>query len=476
VLQLFLLSPFFAFLGMAAQYVGLILCSIIAGVICFSDPQSEARRHLRQLGWLMVVVWAIWPVCNVLAWLLPPDQTAIGIIPGFVEMLHIRSTGSGSAEEPGVFQVVKVLMTSMVPTSILASGVVLVACSKICLSQALQKRFGVSFPLQTFMARLGLAVALLGAYLFYQHFTGFDFRESQRELANMRFPNGTYRIQGFSGHPLTVAGASLAIFGWAAFWLSRGGYLLDRRSRLWLVAVVGLEALFVFASGGRTALVMVAAGGFAVILLRLLDLYQGQRNAARLLRAGFVVLVVGFGLGSAVYLSPIYQRFEEFWQGVSSGQLPNRVVFWQVHWQMFLDSPLWGQGTALLTRGVRRLYYDGMGHAAFPEKFNAHNMVLEILASVGVLGSAVLMECLRRGYLALRRLARSGGEAPSIAFKALVFSIVLNGFHGLTQNVFFDSGVMMAYLMLFWAVVWMSLAAPLKPRTSAIAQGGPNAS
>lgn len=452
MLLLFSLHPFFALLGIAAQYLGLVVCAIGAGYFCFGQGCQALRAPLKRLGLALIVSWAVWPLCNVLAFLAPAADSAIGPLPALDELLFAKT---GRVE---VFRLLKSLFfVSAVPTSVLLSGVALLVFARLAPKGAAAVRSPLA--VERWLVRLGWAVVLLGFYVAVQHVTGYDVRPKLRALPNMQFPDGRYRVLGFSGHPLTMASMALAVFGWSAFLLVRpkAAELATRLSRMWLAVTAALSFFFVFASGGRTALV-VAMGSAVVLLVMALWLRRavsGPVRWPRVLAGGAAASGV---LVACLYLSPIYARFAEFASQLAAGRLPNRVIFWQVHGRMFLDAPLWGQGLAQMTLGVRRAYYDALGWSGLSEKYNAHNMIFETIASVGILGVCLLLVCLWQAYTALRDLSAQSTTATRAVFAALLFSIVLNAIHGLTQNVFYDSGVMMVYLLFFWLVVWSAVA------------------
>lgn len=464
MVQLFLLHPFIMLLGMAAQYAGLIVLLILMGFWCFRSGLGSVRSPLRQLGWCFIVAWSVWPLCNALAHLFPLTQSSVGALPTLADLVAAKE-GQATFAHVG-----RRILTSLVPTGVLLSGVALVGFSYAPTAPALQGKPAASvlaFPLQTWIVRLGVALGLVGIYLIWQHLTGFDVRTKFRELPNMMFPDGRYRVLGFSGHPLTTAGMYLAMFGWCSFFLVStfrrdqvGLHSLGRAAQFSLGLGAVISAFAVFASGGRTALAIALASLLPLGVLALRAAQAGGATPRRLPWAWLapalagVVALLAYVLGS----SPIALRFVEFFAQLGQGQLPNRVVFWKVHLQMFGDAPLWGQGLAPMTSGLRRLYYDGMGYGDFPEKYNAHNMIFETLASVGIVGTVVVAECLRRVFIILRTLARGGGVVGQGFFAAFAFAVALNALHGLTQNVFYDSGVMMVYLMFFWVLIWQVVA------------------
>jgi len=290
---------------------------------------------------------------------------------------------------------------------------------------------------------LAISCVFFFFYFAYQHLTGFDFRASQSYLPNMRFPGGNYRIQGFSGHPLTIAGISLSLVGFSST-LFKTAFISGSRNQAPLLIILLTNLFFLFASGGRTALFIALAWLFMLAIL-------GAKNYLR----WRVIFMIGIALilasGSLVLFSSVGQRYLEiFSQG---GNVPNRFTFWRVHWQMFLDSPIWGQGYSHLSKGVRIMYYDAMGYREFPEKFNAHNIFFETLSNIGALGSVILIFLLSRTYFLLKQICSSSRNSTSL-FHALTAASALNVVHGFTQNVFFDSGVTVVLMCLVWILVW----------------------
>jgi hypothetical protein len=427
---LFLLGSLFLYLGMAAQNLGLILSFILAPYFMFGFGSSDQRRLIRSLGLSLMALWLVWPIFNLISFLLPYRHSLEFPTNNWLGPLSIKHFATLSGP----------IFKSQIPSSIAVSGVLMWV-----LSFFQPRRTSNNFSFSDWIHVCAISIGLFSIYFIIQHVTGFDFRASQSYLPNMQFPSGTYRIQGFSGHPLTIAGISLGLVGISSSLLAS---TVKSNKKTWkpLAFILLANLFFLFASGGRTAL---AIGLSAVLFL----LFYNARTFFTWKSFSILSLSVASLLGTLFYFSSIKMRFAELNFLNSNNALPNRFTFWQVHWQMFKDSPLWGQGYSHLSSGIRTMYYDALGYKDFPEKFNAHNMFFETISNIGLLGSLIVIFLLFYIYQTLTKLT-FGVQLNYKIFKALKFAIVLNLIHGLTQNVFFDSGVTVVYTYLLWLVVW----------------------
>lgn len=223
-------------------------------------------------------------------------------------------------------------------------------------------------------------------------------------------------------------------------------------------------------SGGRTAFVVLATLWGLLLLsfalgmaFRRSTLKKGSRKIVQAVLSGTILTGVGFvawGAFSGLFKSWAERIFSRGLGGGTLGQGPlgDRELFWQVYLDIWRDSPLVGQGYFAVEHGLRTEYYLRAGLASLRDKFNAHNIFLEILGISGLLGLfAYLIVCVLLG-LNMKILA---GRSPQRRFilGALVVAFVANLMHGLTQNTFFDSAVTSCYL----ALIGLLVAPPLKP-------------
>lgn len=326
-----------------------------------------------------------------------------------------------------------------------------------------------SVRLRGFAIGLLYATVLLFSYCLYQHFTGFSLLLKSKFLAQEhRMPNGTFRVFGFYGHPLSMAGAALvwsalAIFG---LWTTH-----RTRSDKMGLALTGwgtialLQSALVYMSGGRTALLVLAVFWIVLVCAIVLSLLVGRLPSFRKsLGRKHVIIGAVAAFGAAIILAliislPLLQQFADkiFARGMGGGSfaqgpLGDRELFWQVYLAMWRDAPVLGQGYFAVEHGLRTHFYVKQGFADLVDKFNAHNIFLEILGISGLVGFfAYLLVCVLL-WINMSALAGKSQQRRFI-LGGLGVAFIANCIHGLTQNTFFDSAVTSTYLALIGVLV-----------------------
>jgi len=322
------------------------------------------------------------------------------------------------------------------------------------------------------------ATLIFFAYCLYQHLTGFSALLKTKILADEhRMPNGTWRVFGFYGHPLSLAGAcliwsSMALFGLCTEVRSRGAQASGLSLQGWAIVAL-LQSALVYMSGGRMALAVLAvlwlffalAVAVGVLIPRFATSKKTKHLVQTLLGASALstIAALAWALSSGIIQNWAEKIFSRGLGGGTLGQGPlgDRELFWQVYLAMWRDSPLVGQGYFAVEHGLRTEYYLREGLASLRDKFNAHNIFLEILGLTGVLGLlSYLVVCVLLG-LNMKVLA---GRSPQRRFilGSLVFAFLANLLHGLTQNTFFDSALTTCYL----ALVGVLVVPPLKQKSA----------
>lgn len=329
-----------------------------------------------------------------------------------------------------------------------------------------------------FSKGLLLSSALLFAYCVFQHRTGYSLLLKSRLLEpEHQMANGFYRAFGFYGHPLSLAGSSLV-------WLSFGlwGMLSEFRKRnlasglslpLWFL-VSTFHFSLIYMSGGRTALavaflmigMLLMTMTVSALLVRLSPQSHVKQN--KKLKKYLLPFSIGFlaFLGALPFLfsSDLVKRILSFVhvRGTSSGTMGqglfgDRELFWQVYLAMWRDAPFLGQGDFAVRHGVRTQYYFQEGFADLRDKFGAHNIFLEVLGTMGVVGLFSYIVLCVLLFLNLKILA-GRSQQRLFVLKALLIAFAANLLHGLTQNTFFDSSVSACYLAILGIFVVPSLA------------------
>ncbi len=294
------------------------------------------------------------------------------------------------------------------------------------------------------------ATCIVAIYILTQYVTGYDYRPGSAFRPDRLLVNGFYRVSGMQGHPSSLAALALGIFcfSWALVWSSMKAWTTRHEFKMW-IAIAALHGLFIMLTGSRIVAVVFALFLFAIPLSRLAKTIEAKRLA--LLAAGAVL-----GFAVLVYLSGLGGRFIEAWQRVQSGVvIDDRLYFWKAYWHLITERPFFGHGTAFLNQDLLNRTYQDIGLGEISRKYDAHNLYLELLANVGIVGAAIMAFLT---YKVGHGISIVAGFSPRLKVftKALVCSASANFIFGLTQNTFFDSSVSVFYCSMIMVMFWMS--------------------
>jgi len=183
-----------------------------------------------------------------------------------------------------------------------------------------------------------------------------------------------YRFRGFSGHPNVLAQqagvlVTVAVVARRARYISR---------RLFFAGIVLGFATLVL-TDSRTALIaVVAAWGFVAMR---------ERGLGRLaLIAGAVMLVLAlaaFTVGGVTNVEDALGMFSRTGAGSEVLTLTGRTEIWRIAWERIQERPLLGWGYL----ATEELLLSSVGRTFYGDAINAHNMFVQSLLSVGILGS-----------------------------------------------------------------------------------------
>jgi O-antigen ligase len=125
----------------------------------------------------------------------------------------------------------------------------------------------------------------------------------------------------------------------------------------------------------------------------------------------------------------------------------DRVIFWKINWQLFLQDPWLGSGLGQYQSRLLDTYLQA-GYTSLERKYNAHNIYLQTFADGGVLGGISLVLLLTGvGLTAWQLNAKFKHRALSLIFLATLFG-------GLLQNHLRDT----EYLFALWACIGLCLS------------------
>ena len=269
------------------------------------------------------------------------------------------------------------------------------------------------------------AVYVAGVGL-YQYVTGTNLITAEEGVARIRSVYGSpNNLALYLGRALPIAVAPVVMGG------------NRRRRAAYAVAgvVIALTIVLTFSKG---ALLLGVPAALAVILI----VWLGRRG----------LLLVGGGLAAALASVPLLARVPRFSSllDFTSGTSFVRVQLWISAWRMFLDHPMFGVGPDNFLQQYRSFYIlpDAWQD---PNLSHPHNIVLDFLSRIGLLG-AICGVWMIGGFWwvavrVTRRLANLSqpGDAETVADRhaLLALTVGLMGLvadmlaHGLVDHSFF---------------------------------------
>ncbi len=276
-------------------------------------------------------------------------------------------------------------------------------------------------------------------YILVQRYTGLDLVHGFSSiLPPNRFAYGVYRVSGFMSHPLTLSYNLALLILAIPFFIAKSAHKNSRNCWAAVFFVASLNLLF---TGSRWPLAAVFLS-FLLVGFRSLWRYKLWLLASFVLLSGFLWWEGSMISRAMELINPAIPLTERF----------PRIVFWQVHWKIFLDHPLFGAGFAGMDQVLER-YYDAINHQG--ERYSAHNIFLQTLAYFGLIGFCGLFALLIGLFKATSRAASGLGLSlsPSNPSVLVVGTVIF----GLFQNTIYDS----EYLYAIWLLTSLTLATSL---------------
>jgi hypothetical protein len=229
--------------------------------------------------------------------------------------------------------------------------------------------------------------------------------------------NGVQRAEGINsmvGGPNELAGLLLALLPFlVALVRCVNKFIL----KFFLIACGGLTLFVLLLTGARISL-------FALIAMVLFYVLRSKRKILSLTICVAVALTLWFSLPQEYqrrYLT--VKSYAEGGKLDDSNEL--RLAIWNAGWRMFLDHPILGVGAGQFATAYGT-QYSGQRHHAWMQP---HNLFLQIVCELGVVGFAVFLLFIGRVWRAIREVLRFKDSA---AFKtnyqfALACNLMLIG-------------------------------------------------
>lgn len=451
----FFILPFFLMAGVALQSAGLYLCLFLLPLFFARPPDRRTKRIILSTAALLAACYFLPVVTQSLLALFSDPLRSCAIRPPEIKNCEITAQAWIKSPVSAAFAGLAFSWALLALRAKENASISLSTAEQTSLTQDPEE-----LRLGAFGKGLFWSSILFFGYFLWQHLSGFNLLAANKMLADEhRLSNGRFRIFGFYGHPLSLAGASL-VWVSVALWaynscLRAGKQLIGLSPGRWLSVAV-LQSSVLYMTGGRTALIVCAllwCFFTAAALWRLLKKSWLNNLLSRNTFAAGAVAIFVLAAAAAVLAAVLYFYAPNLNpRGVGGGTLGqgplgDRPLFWQVYLAMWRDSPLLGQGSFALQHGVRTAYYVSEGLAGLRDKFNAHNIFLEILGVSGLAGLFGYLTIIVLLAMNLKILA-GPSETKRTLLGGLIVAVAANLLHGLTQNTFFDSAVTACYLAL----------------------------
>lgn len=445
------IAPIIFFLGIALQAFSLFFLAIIIPFVFTLVYKIKMPKVTFDIGIILIVFYSLFPLISLFNFYELKDSLNLSFHKG--------------------------LLKSSLSSSFLISGILLVTSFKLnqlYLKKTLfntQQPITSIIPLKSFLLGLFFASIFTFCYCLFQHLTGFSLKAFLKNSMMDISINGSryHRAYGGYGHPLTLASVCLAYssFSWSLFCVLLFKKLtqsliskvyFNRSKNLTLSILLGITVL-------NSAILALTMSKVAIIInfsliffiFTFFTLLSQERIFRKLLFIFIFFLIFIFGL-SILQRNHTFKRLKQTYQNVKisghPGKDDNRLKFWEVYISMIKDRWLSGYGSYIIRKEVRNNYYDKLGYSKLSEKFNAHNNYLEILADIGVLGTALFILIMIFLFVKLRKSIFNKSIYLKIFFLPFLISFMANLTHSLTQNVFYDSSVTYIYLYFLILLVW----------------------
>jgi O-antigen ligase len=290
-----------------------------------------------------------------------------------------------------------------------------------------------------------------------------------------------FRFAGANGNPESFAAFALFAIFFSLYVVSgRPTKRLLPEHAIWL----GTSLVFVGTllwSGTRGALVGLAAGGLTFTVAFAVLQPRWRRPLVAVVAVGTVLAgsLAAIQRHTTVDLLP-YSFRRLFYMSLSTRSFAERRSIWRMVWNGFLDRPLLGLGPENVTDAIFRhfdpSYYHPDENGTIPDR--AHNVLLDHLATVGVIGTLAFLSIFVGFYAqAARRVGTaavvhaneqrsSEGQANRPVPRALMLAMPVAY---LVQNlVFFDT--LTTYICLF---TFLAFAQQLRSTAARRPEGAP---
>jgi O-antigen ligase len=274
------------------------------------------------------------------------------------------------------------------------------------------------------LAGIAVGIAIVGLYAAYERYTG-----AVPEQAFFT-PGGSLvgRAAAGFGHANALGGFLVILIPFAI-----AGAVLSRRARIAFVLAAALGVYGIYASFSRGAMIGLALVPFVFL--------RGRRL--------LLVAPALAALGALLTPGLIRERFATLTE--SGSEVATRVDFWSTALQIWQSRPVLGAGLGQFPTAYAEARVPGRGFlpgTISEPPPHAHNIVLQALATEGLIGLLALGAVLAGALLLAVRLRRSPNRTAAVLGSAGLASVLAFLFHNM-----FDVTLLEGTGIYFWALL-----------------------
>jgi hypothetical protein len=293
-----------------------------------------------------------------------------------------------------------------------------------------------------------------------------------KTLGQNRYAYDAFRVSGLMSHPLTLT-YNLMLILFLSITLSQVSRKLHNEDGLpstgfqffskyssvteWIFSwqlITILSAAILAISGSRFVLLILPPvlilsylGPIRAYLTKKAPKHPGPKNLSLVKKAMTFAMVLMVFILAAWLGSSTWQRFIELFDTAIPWQERwPRLVYWDIHWSLFLGHPLFGVSVAKVSEAAKGM---GLGLPNSMEIMNAHNLFLQFLADSGLVGFSGLISLIYGLFRTWQSPLLLGPARHGFAMAALGMLAA-----SVAQNVLRDS----EFVFCFWLTLTTVLA------------------
>lgn len=274
-----------------------------------------------------------------------------------------------------------------------------------------------------------ISCLVVSIYGIYQSQTGIDLFRSTLYKPTVIGNIAVWRTKGFFSNPMTFANSlSIAFCFLYAFQVIGKGF---QKTHMKFITYVTLCTI---ASALLTTFTRGVWFGVFLTLFIITTLYKKIYGVFFLL----IFIIFFYFLYNESYL--IKNRITNIF-ATEQESVSDRVDVWRAHWAMFKDYPLLGVGLNMTKKRIQEYHIKIKGEPGFYS--HAHNNILQVLASTGILGFIFLSSFFYKLFLVFFK-----GIYQNKYIYALFAILLCLNLSGLTEANFFDGEVLHMFIFL----------------------------